>query len=119
MRQHSRLRFRSLFRIKVWWRDPAELLGYAGDLSEGGLKLICEERQAVDSTLPLTLRLRDRDGEIRHVDLDAVCVWARENTETGYFEHGLQLGWPNTAYAELVRHMRGESAADGSADNRP
>ena len=40
MRQSSRITFRSTFRIKISDRERDTLIGYAGDVSECGMKLL-------------------------------------------------------------------------------
>lgn len=106
MRQHSRITFRSIFRIKVSKRPEDRLIGYVGDVSDNGLRLLSDTLIEVDSTLALRLRMRDKEGEMRQVDIEALCLWSRENTRTGHFEAGFVLPEPSEAFTALVNGMR-------------
>lgn len=106
MRQHSRFTFRSIFRVKVSVRPEDRLIGYIGDLSETGVRLLTDTLLAVDSSLALRLRMRDRAGEMRLVDIDVLCLWARENSKTGHFEAGCTLLQPSPEFSRLVAEMR-------------
>lgn len=106
MRQHTRITFRSIFRIKVSDCQTDQLIGYVGDVSESGLRLLSDAPQEVDSCLALRLRMRDRDGELRKIDIQVVCLWSQENPRTGHFESGLKLAEDSAAFTLLVRNMR-------------
>lgn len=106
MREYSRITFRSIFRIKVSNRCDDRLIGYVGDLSEGGVKLISDTPIEVGTRLELRLKMRDREGRLQHIDIAATCSWSGENTKTGYFEAGLTLDRPSHAFSEVVSRMR-------------
>ena len=80
MRQSSRITFRSTFRIKISDRERDTLIGYAGDVSECGMKLLSDALVEPGSMLKLRVRMRDREGNLRQVDVDMVCQWSQENT---------------------------------------
>ncbi|WP_017938269.1 PilZ domain-containing protein [Zestomonas thermotolerans] len=111
MREHSRIVFRSIFRIKVNDRRNDRLIGYVGDISEHGLKLLGDAPVEVGSELQLRLRMRNHDGQMRYAEVDVVCLWSRENPQTGYFEAGLKLQCPSVPFSELVRELRERRAA--------
>lgn len=106
MREHSRITFRSLFRIRVSNRPDDQLIGYLGDLSEGGVKLVSDTPVEVGRSLQLRLKMRDREGQMQHVDIDATCTWTGENSKSGYFEAGLTLDSPSSAFSALVGRLR-------------
>ncbi|HEY1028057.1 MAG TPA: PilZ domain-containing protein [Pseudomonas sp.] len=106
MRQSSRITFRSTFRIKISDRDSDTLIGYAGDLSECGMKLLGDQLVEPGSELKLRIRMRDREGELRQVDVDMLCQWSQENTRTGFFEAGLSVLGESPKYVSLVEGMR-------------
>ncbi len=106
MRQYSRITFRSIFRIKVSTRPDDRLIGYVGDLSDSGLRLLGDALLEVGSEMSLRLRMRDREGEMRHVDIEVVCLWSRENTKTGYFEAGFTLAKPSNEFARWISGLR-------------
>ncbi|MBF8164152.1 PilZ domain-containing protein [Ectopseudomonas hydrolytica] len=106
MRQSSRITFRSTFRIKISDRERDTLIGYAGDVSECGMKLLGDSLVEPGRELKLRLRMRDRDGEMRQVDVDMVCQWSQENSRTGFFEAGLAVLGEAPAYVRLIDGMR-------------
>lgn len=106
MRQSSRITFRSTFRIKVSDRERDELIGYAGDVSECGMKLLSDILVEPGRELQLRLRMRDRNGDLRQVEVDMVCQWSQENTRTGFFEAGLALVGESLEYVQLIEGMR-------------
>lgn len=105
MRQHSRLTFRSMYRIKVLNRDNDYLLGYVADLSETGLRLLSDTPQVVDTRLPLRLKMRVAENEMLVMDIDAICMWARESEKTDFFESGFTLTKPSPDYSKLVQEL--------------
>lgn len=106
MRQHPRITFRSLFRIKVSRAEDDQLIGYVGDISEGGLRMLGDRLLEPGSEHHLRLRMRDRHGEMRHVDIQVTCQWSAENTRTGHIESGLALKDESVAYNRLLADMR-------------
>jgi hypothetical protein len=106
MRRSSRITFRSTFRIKVSQRERDELIGYAGDVSECGMRLLSDSPVEPGSQLQLRLRMRDREGELRQVEVDMVCQWSQENSRTGFFEAGLAVVGEAPAYVRLIEGMR-------------
>ncbi|MEW6459928.1 MULTISPECIES: PilZ domain-containing protein [Pseudomonadaceae] len=106
MRQSSRITFRSTFRIKISDRERDTLIGYAGDVSECGMKLLSDALVEPGSTLKLRVRMRDREGNLRQVDVDMVCQWSQENTRTGFFEAGMALQGESAEYVRLIEGMR-------------
>ena len=106
MRQSSRITFRSTFRIKISDRESDTLIGYAGDVSECGMKLLTDTPVESGTELKLRVRMRDRHGEMRQVDVDMACQWSQENIRTGFFEAGLALQGDSAEYVRLIEGMR-------------
>lgn len=106
MRQYSRIMFRSLFRVKVSDRHSGKLIGYARDVCEDGLRLICDLPVEVGAQLGLSLRMRAGDGSMTQVELNATCLWVRENPQSGHQELGLQLLRPGHDYVAFVERLR-------------
>jgi len=115
MRQYNRIMFRSLFRVKVSDRRTGKLIGYAGDVSEDGLRLICDQLVEVGSHMELRLRMRGRDGVMAQVELNAACLWGRENPQSGHHELGLQLLQPGNEYVAFVERLRLERGIPATA----
>lgn len=106
MRQSSRIPFRSIFRIKIYHREQQELIGYAGDVSECGMKLLTDSEVEPGVVLPLRLQMRDHEGRMRRVDMDMTCQWCLENQRTGHMEVGLALSGESPQYVALVEMIR-------------
>lgn len=111
MRQHPRITFRSLFRIKVSRPEDDQLIGYVGDISEGGLRMLGDKLMEAGSEHQIRLRMRDRFGEMRQVDIQVVCQWSAENSRTGHVESGLALKLESSDYLLLLKDMRAKSNA--------
>ncbi len=106
MRYQSRIPFRSIFRVKVCNPKNDQLIGYVGDVSEGGLKLLSDAAVAPDTLINLRLKMRVREDEILQLDVVVKCKWSRFNAKTGYVESGCVLEQPSTEFAALVENMR-------------
>jgi hypothetical protein len=102
MRQHSRVTFRSMFRIKVYDAIKNLMMGYVGDVSETGLRLLSDTLMEVGRQRILRLKMRVREDEVLQLDIQVVCMWARENDKTGNFESGFTLVNQSAEYAKLV-----------------
>lgn len=119
MRNQSRLQFRSIFRVKVSNPKTNALIGYVGDVSETGLKLLSDTSFEQGARVPLRLRMRVKEDEVLQFDLDVTCKWSGSNAKTGYFEAGFILEEPSaefTLMVEKLRIQRGETEGD---DYRP
>jgi c-di-GMP-binding flagellar brake protein YcgR len=102
MRQHRRISFRSIFRIKVCNRLNDQLIGYVADLSAGGLRLLSDTAMEPDSCTVMRLKMRVREDEILQLDISLRCMWSRENQKTGRFESGFLLLEPSAEFTRLV-----------------
>lgn len=91
MRNRSRLQFRSIFRVKVSNPKTNALIGYVGDVSENGLKLLTDTAFEEGASVPLRLRMRVKEDEVLQFDLLVCCRWTGTNAKTGYFEAGFIL----------------------------
>lgn len=118
MRQSSRITFRSIFRIKVYRRADNRLIGYAGDVSECGMKLLADHAIEPGSRLELSVQMRDHEGQLRNVHVDMLCQWCQENPRTGHHETGLALQGQAPAYVTLVERIRSRRKAP-AADTPP
>lgn len=114
MRNQSRLIFRSIFRVKVSNPKSGVLIGYVGDVSEFGFKLLSDTEMTPLARMDLRLRMRLSESEQLQIDLVARCKWSGVNEKTGYYEAGFILEQPSAEFSGLVeklRIMRGESDA--------
>jgi hypothetical protein len=106
MRYQSRLQFRSIFRVKVIDPKSGALIGYVGDVSETGLKLLSDAAIEVGTLMPLRLRMRVKEDETLQFDLMVTCRWSGVNAKTGYFEAGFILEQPSAEFTLMVEKMR-------------
>lgn len=106
MRNQSRLIFRSIFRVKVSNPKTGALIGYVGDVSEFGFKLLSDSQMEPGARKNLRLRMRLTESELLQIDLDASCRWSGVNDKTGYFEAGFILEQPSAEFTALVEKLR-------------
>ncbi len=119
MRHKSRLQFRSIFRVKVSDPKTDALIGYVGDVSETGLKLLSDIRFAQGVRLPIRLRMRVKENEVLQFDLDVTCKWSGNNAKTGYFEAGFRLEQPSAEFSLMVEKMRIQRGETETGDYSP
>lgn len=106
MRQQSRLPFRSIFRVKVSNPKTNALIGYVGDVSENGLKLLSDTQFAQGDDVHFRMRMRVSESETLQFDLHLTCMWSGTNGKTGYFEAGFILQQPSAEFTLMVEKMR-------------
>ena len=119
MRHQSRLQFRSIFRVKVSNPKTNALIGYVGDVSEHGLKLLSDTPFAQGARLPVRLRMRVKEDEVLQFDLDVTYKWTGSNPKTGYFEAGFILEQRSAEFTLLVEKMRVQRGETENDDYSP
>lgn len=119
MRHQSRLQFRSIFRVKVSNPKTNALIGYVGDVSEHGLKLLSDTPFAQGARLPVRLRMRVKEDEVLQFVLDVTCKWTGSNPKTGYFEAGFILEQRSAEFTLLVEKMRVQRGETENGDYSP
>ncbi|HEY8938537.1 MAG TPA: PilZ domain-containing protein [Cellvibrio sp.] len=119
MRNQSRLQFRSIFRVKVSNPATNALIGYVGDISENGLKVLSDKVFVQGDRVPLRLRMRVKEDEVLQFDLDVTCKWSGGNAKTGYFEAGFILEQPSAEFTVMVEKLRIQRGETESGDWAP
>lgn len=105
MRKFSRFPFIKGMRIDV--RDPVRnvSLGFAADVSLGGLRVIGEETFAAGEQYEIVLNIPQSDLiHEQQIPLTVVCQWTRKNFRRGY-EQGLRVQEPPRAFENLVKTL--------------
>ncbi len=105
MRKFSRFPFIKGMRIDV--RDPARnvSLGYAADVSLGGMRLIGEETFTAGEQYEIVLEVPKNDlTPEQQIPLTVICQWTRKNFRRGY-EQGLRVLEPSRAFENLVKSL--------------
>jgi hypothetical protein len=116
MREHERVVFRSLFRIKVKLRGKSGLLGYAGDISSRGMRLVSDESIEPGTRLELELAMRDGEGQTHQASAVLICRWSRENPRTGHQESGMELETLSPSFSALVQRVGAQrKSTEGAA----
>lgn len=105
MRRHTRLTIRHSSRIKVTNRLSGEPMGFVGDVSLGGLKLVSSQPLAVGGCYEMRLHVPERNGQIRQVDVAMICQWSRKDPRRDRFEMGFALDRPSPDFTKLVERM--------------
>ena len=106
MRNQSRLQFRSIFRVKVSNPHSGALIGYVGDVSENGLKILSDTEFEAGADVKVRMRMRVNETETLQFDLNLTCMWTGTNAKTGYFEAGFILQQPSAEFTLMVEKMR-------------
>ncbi|WP_039914728.1 PilZ domain-containing protein [Cellvibrio mixtus] len=119
MRNQSRLQFRSIFRVKVSNPRTNALIGYVGDVSETGLKVLSDTAFEQGAEVVLRLRMRVKDDEVLQFDLDVACKWSGSNAKTGYYEAGFILQEPSAEFALMVEKLRIQRGETENGDYSP
>lgn len=105
MRRHRRFNFRHLSRIQVSNSLSGEPIGFLGDISVEGLRLLAAQPLAKGGCYELRLHVPEEKGPERQVDIVVICQWVRRNSERGNFEMGFALDRPSTEFANLVAQL--------------
>ena len=119
MRNQSRLQFRSIFRVKVSNPLTNALIGYVGDISETGLKVLSDKAFEQGERVSLRLRMRVKEDEVLQFDLDVTCKWSGGNAKTGYFEAGFVLEQPSGEFTVMVEKLRTQRGETENGDYSP
>lgn len=106
MRHQSRLQFRSMFRVKAFDPMTNVLIGYVGDVSESGLKLLSDTPFAEGVAMPVRLRMKLKEEEVLQFDLEITCIWIGVNAKTDYYEAGFKVDTPSAEFMWMVDRMR-------------
>jgi len=102
MRQHTRVAFRSIFRIKVFDATKNQLIGYVADVSATGLRMLSDAAMVAGTERTLRLKMRVREDEMLQMDIQVRCMWSRPNDKTGHFESGFTLVSQSAEFAKLI-----------------
>lgn len=105
MRRHRRFNFRHLSRIQVTNKLSGEPMGFLGDISVEGLRLLAGQPLAVGGCYEMRLHVPEPDGQEREVDIVVICQWLRRNGERGNFEMGFALDRPSPEFTNLVAQL--------------
>ena len=93
-----------MYHVKVIHPRNGSLIGYVGDVSESGLKILSDLPFVKDEHLPMHIQVCE--GDAMQFDLAATCKWSGNNEENGYFEGGFCLTQPPANFAALVEALR-------------
>jgi hypothetical protein len=105
MRKFSRFPFIKGLRIDVIDTVRGQSLGYAADVSLGGLRLIGEEPLVAGEEYQLQLNIpANRVLPPQEIPIQVVVQWSRKNFRRGY-EQGLKLTEPSRAFENLVKSL--------------
>ncbi len=105
MRQHSRLDFRHLSRIQVTNRLSGDPMGYVGDLSIGGLRLVARQPLSIGGCYEMCLHVPSHGERLQVIEVVVICQWVRKDTRRDSFDMGFALDRPSPAFTELVASL--------------
>jgi hypothetical protein len=93
--------------LKVFNRHTDQPMGYLGNVSETGLMLISQLPLLVGPVFALQIKVPENDGSVKLIDLDAHCLWSREDATPGNYDSGFKLVSTPPEYEQLVNALRG------------
>lgn len=106
MLTHRRIERRQLpCFLRVFNRFTDSPVGFLGNVSEHGLMLISQLPLLVGGHFQLRLKVPGQDGKLLFVDLEADCLWCREDATPGYFDSGFVLHEAPGDYVQLIRAL--------------
>lgn len=103
---HRRIERQQLpYFLRVFNRFNDSPVGFLGNVSEQGFMLISQLPLLVDGHFQLRLKVPGQGSGIQFIDLEADCLWCREDATPGYFDSGFVLHEPPAEYAHLIRAL--------------
>ena len=95
---------------QVFDAETEKVVGYLGDISQVGLKLLSKQPFPIGQAYRLRVNYILLGGEPETVELDTESVWAAEPTTMPYRETGFQIHRPSAAtsasIAKIVDDLR-------------
>ena len=91
--------------LRVFNRFTDTPVGYLGNVSEQGLMLISQLPLLVGGYFQLRLKVPGLHGSLLFIDLEADCLWCREDATPGYFDSGFVLREAPGDYVQLIRAL--------------
>ncbi|WP_120994491.1 PilZ domain-containing protein [Stutzerimonas urumqiensis] len=105
MRQHRRVSYRYISSIRVTNRLSGDDMGYVGDLSLGGLRMVASEPLVVGGCYEITLHVPEHGERVADVPVTVICQWSRRDSRRGSFEMGFSLDRPAPEFSLLVQGL--------------
>lgn len=106
MRLERRFPLKGLTDIRVIDCADDEPIGYIGDISSGGFRVISEDPLAPDTQLQINLEIPVRANHHRTLSLNVQCKWSRRDARLKRFNLGFKLNEPSEAFQELLTEIR-------------
>lgn len=88
--------------LQVSNRYTGKTLGFLGNVSQEGLMLISDLPLLVGAIFALSLQVPAGKGGQRTLNIDAKCLWSREDETPGHFDSGFCLEIAPLEYFELI-----------------
>lgn len=92
--------------LQVFNRYTDKPLGCLGNVSEHGLMLISDLPILVGADFELRLKIPGSDGEQKTIDINASCLWCREDETPGNYDSGFMLQTAPIEYTLLIRALQ-------------
>jgi hypothetical protein len=88
--------------LQVFNRYTDKPLGCLGNVSEEGLMLISELPILVGADFQLRLKVPDEQGGFKNIDINASCLWCREDETPRVYDSGFKLTAAADEYHQLI-----------------
>jgi hypothetical protein len=88
--------------LQVFNRYTDKPMGCLGNVSEHGLMLISDLPILVGANYQLRLKVPAGNGQLNSIDLNASCLWCREDETPGSYDSGFMLQATPAEYGHLI-----------------
>jgi len=92
--------------LRVFNRFTDKPMGYLGNVSDDGLMLISQLPLLVNADFELQLKIPGPNDSLQLIDLNARCLWSREEATPGYYDSGFILRESPESYRKLTEALQ-------------
>jgi c-di-GMP-binding flagellar brake protein YcgR len=99
-------RTHSIYYLKIFKHEDGSLLGQLVDISEGGVMLICEEKQPVGDRFKVSMIFpEDTEGETKEVEFELECRWCQKDFNPSFYAAGFKFVDPDEALLGSIHEL--------------
>lgn len=96
----------SIYYLKVFHFDTGALVGQLVDISEGGVMLICEEKQPIGEHMKVSMLFPEGEtGESEEVSFELESRWCQKDFNPTFYAAGFQFVDPDPALLESIHEL--------------
>ena len=80
-----------------------QFIGYLGDITLSGLKVISENSMEIDSTQNLKIKLPPRISGKNEISFEAQCVWSKKEKDNERYQLGFKAKFNNKENINTIK----------------